>query len=224
MKRFLAIGMTMLMVLGLAACGKAKPADSVEAFLSALKEQDAAGVAEVYEGGGLNLMEMAIEISEVDEDNPESKMEAEPKADAEAAESKLMKVYDEELLPMLTDFDYEIVDENVDGNKATIKVKVSAYPLGDVFKDYYNSYLMWAAGKSTEELTGADLDKVAADMLSDKLYECEKKSYVNNVTFTLVKKNDKWVVRDFVPDGEIVDALTGGLAQATKSIKDYLGE
>lgn len=104
----------------------------------------------------------------------------------------------------MQDFDYEIVEEKVDEDKATVKVKITTYDFGKAMEELYTELFTMAftnPDASTEEVT---------KMFMDKMTGIEKKEYTKEVTVNCQKKDGEWVT-DVDSNEELQDAILGGL-------------
>lgn len=191
----------------LSACSSTpSPTETADTFLQALKSQDGETMATVYSGGDLNLLEAAAES---DDENPE-----------EATDTGLESVYEEQMLPKMLDFDYEISNEQINDDKATVDVKFTTYRIGDAFTAFFSDYISQAFMLAFSDVSEEELDSLATTILSGKLADLTDKTYEKTVTLSLTKVEDKWVV-DKIQDGDdIIDAITGGLVTSFSNMED----
>ena len=209
MKRIISIILMVLMIVGLTACG-ASPTSTTESFLNAVKSGDTDTINEVYAGGTLDIMDS---VSDEGDD-----------AEDETTDDSLDKVYDELLVPKLLDFDYEVSNEQIDGDKATVDVKFTTYKLGDAFSAFFSEYLTQAFALIFSDVSDEQMDALASNILTEKLNLCEEKTYDKTVTLSLSKKDGKWVVDAIEPASDIIDALSGGLVTTMKNLDTVWGE
>lgn len=109
------------------------------------------------------------------------------------------------LVDRVLDFDYELGEENIDGDTATVKTTITTYPFGEIFTEVFTELLSKAL--SGEELSTDDVTKLMDESLLSKL-DTAKKTYTATVTIELVKEDGSWVVQE---SDEMSNALTGGL-------------
>lgn len=208
-KRLLVITLALAMIAALSACGPKipTPTETADTFLTAIKAQDGEALATVYAANDIDLLDKAAE-SDGSEDVNE--------------DSGLTKVYEEQMAPKMLDFDYELSNEKIDGDKATVDVKITTYRIGDAFTSFFSDYLSQALVLAFGDASEEELDSMATTILSGKLADLTEKSYEKTVTLSLSMKDDKWVVDELETGGDIVDALTGGLVTAFNGMEDAM--
>lgn len=211
MKRALAILIATLMIVSLTACG-ASPTSAAESFLNAVKAGDAEAIAEVYVESDFNILSAASDTTEEEEATEEESSDA------------LTKVYEEELLPKMQDFDFEISNEQIDGDKATVDVTVKAYPIGNAFSAFFGEYMTQAFALAFSDASDEQLDSIAGGIMADQVSKLTEKTCKKTATMTLVKKDDKWVVDKIDSDSDILDAISGGLVTTVKNLDSAWGE
>ncbi len=210
-KRILVITLVMAMLACLCACGPKipTPTETADTFLTALKAQDDETLATVYSGGELDLLEEAAET----EDSEEA-----------AEDTGLTAVYEEQMVPKLLDFDYEISNEQIDGEKATVDVKFTTYNIGEAFTAFFGEYISQALVLAFSDASEEDLDALATTLLTGKLADLNEKSYEKTATLYLSMVDGKWMVDEIAAGDEIIDGLTGGLMTAFSGMADALSE
>lgn len=208
-KKLLAITLVMAMLAALSACGPKipTPTETADTFLTAMKAQDSEALATVYAGGDIDLLDKAAEADDSGEVNEDS---------------GLTKVYEEQMVPKMLDFDYELSNEQIDGDKATVDVKITTYRIGDAFTAFFSDYLSQALVLAFSDASEEDLDALATTILSGKLTDLTEKSFEKTATLSLSMKDDKWVVDEVQTGDDIVDALTGGLVTAFSNMEDAM--
>ena len=197
----------MTVIVSLSACGPKipTPTETADTFLTAIKAQDSETLATVYAGGELDLLKAAAETDESEEVNDNS---------------GLTKVYKEQMLPKMLDFDYELSNEQIDGDKATVDVKITTYPIGDAFTAFFSDYISQAFILAFSDTSEEELDALATTILAGKIADLDEKSYEKTVTLNLTMKDDKWIVDEFEEGSDTVDAITGGLVSSMKTMSD----
>ena len=208
-KKLLIITLVMAMIAALSACGTKipTPTETADTFLTAIKAKDGETLATVYAGGDLDLLDKAAEADESGETNEDT---------------GLTKVYEEQMMPKMLDFDYELSNEQVNGDKATVDVKITTYRIGDAFTAFFSDYLSQALILAFSDASEEDLDALATTILSGKLADLTEKSYEKTATINLSMKDDKWVVDEVQTGDDIVDAITGGLVTAFSGMEDAM--
>ena len=78
----------------------------------------------------------------------------------------------------IQDFDYEVKDEKVDGDAATVKVQITTYNFGTAYKEMYHQVVKDAnSGKLTSK---TDLNEYIYKMMFNKMNALTKKDYKKN--------------------------------------------
>lgn len=112
----------------------------------------------------------------------------------------------DQLIDKVLEFDYELGEETIDGDTATVETTITTYPFGQIFTNVVTNFITQAftnAGNLTDE----DLANLMDDLLIAELEKAEK-TYTETVSIQLKLEEDKWVVQETT---EMSDALTGGL-------------
>ena len=211
-RKLLVITAIMVMMAVLSGCGSKipTPTETTDSFLQALKSQDAEAIASVYDGTDVDLLEAASDSAEDNETD----------VDSETTDTGLEAVYEEQMLPKMLDFDYELSNEQIDGDKATVDVKITTYRIGDAFTAFFSDYISQAFMLAFSDASEEDLDALATTILSGKLADLSEKTYEKTATLSLSMKDDKWVVDNIEDSDEFLDAITGGLVTSMKTMTD----
>lgn len=211
-RKLLVITAIMVMIAVLSGCGPKipTPTETTNSFLQALKSQDAEAIASVYDGTDVDLLEAASDSAEDNETD----------SDSETTDTGLEAVYEEQMLPKMLDFDYELSNEQIDGDKATVDVKITTYRIGDAFTAFFSDYISQAFMLAFSDASEEDLDALATTILAGKLADLSEKTYEKTATLSLSMKDDKWVVDNIEDSDEFLDAITGGLVTSMKTMTD----
>ena len=211
-RKLLVITAIMVMIAVLSGCGPKipTPTETTDSFLQALKSQDAEAIAGVYDGTDVDLLEAASDSAEDNETD----------VDSETTDTGLEAVYEEQMLPKMLDFDYELSNEQIEGDKATVDVKITTYRIGDAFTAFFSDYISQAFMLAFSDASEEDLDALATTILSGKLADLSEKTYEKTATLSLSMKDDKWVVDNIEDSDEFLDAITGGLVTSMKTMTD----
>ena len=211
-RKLLGITAIMVMIAVLSGCGPKipTPTETTNSFLQALKSQDAEAIASVYDGTDVDLLEAASDSAEDNETD----------SDSETTDTGLEAVYEEQMLPKMLDFDYELSNEQIDGDKATVDVKITTYRIGDAFTAFFSDYISQAFMLAFSDASEEDLDALATTILAGKLADLSEKTYEKTATLSLSMKDDKWVVDNIEDSDEFLDAITGGLVTSMKTMTD----
>ena len=211
-RKLLVITAIMVMMAVLSGCGPKipTPTETTDSFLQALKSQDAEAIASVYDGTDVDLLEAASDSAEDNETD----------VDSETTDTGLEAVYEEQMLPKMLDYDYELSNEQIDGDKATVDVKITTYRIGDAFTAFFSDYISQAFMLAFSDASEEDLDALATTILAGKLADLSEKTYEKTATLSLSMKDDKWVVDNIEDSDEFLDAITGGLVTSMKTMTD----
>lgn len=163
------------------------PSRVTEEFLSAIKKGDDGQLKKVYSGSSATFALTKFK----------------------AKSDSLTKM----MIEMLEDFDYQVKNEKVNGNKASVTVTIKTYAMGDVV-----SNLISDVQDNPTEYVGYSSDDFEKDIYKafSKLKKENKKSYSKNLVINLTKTNGKWQVNDFNDDDldVILNAVTGNFNSA----------
>ena len=192
----------------LSSCGGPSPTDSADTFLQAIKTQDAEKLASIYSSGELDLLDAAS-----------SSDDSESEEAVDEAGDGLTQVYEEQLVPKMLDFDYELSNEQVDGDKATVDVKFTTYRIGDAFTSFFSEYISQAFILAFSDTSEEEMDALAASLLAGKIADLTEKSYEKTATISLTKVDGKWMVDDVQGNKDVIDGITGGLLSSFSSME-----
>ncbi|MCR5034343.1 MAG: DUF5105 domain-containing protein [Clostridia bacterium] len=179
------------------------PTETADTFLTAVKAQDTETIKTVYEGETLDM------LSSLEDEESES-------------EDSLMDddYFGKILLPKMLDFDYELSNEKIDGDKATVDVKITTYDIGSAFSafmsDYFAQALTLAFGGASDE----QIEELANTIFESKMDELKEKTYSETVTLDLVKKDDVWKVAEIDEDSEFLNALSGNMIKTLDKLEE----
>lgn len=204
MKKGIAILLSLIMVLLMAGCGKTEsPSEVADKFFKAIKEKDSETISEIYEGNDLDLSKAGGEMMDDD--------------------SGLSKEVQEKFIEKIFDFDYEISDEEIKDDEATVKVKITSYALGDMIASVYTDLVAWAVENMFDAPSEEDTAKKTSEIFTEKLDETEK-TFTKEMNLKLVKKDDKWIVSKDLDSDDLLNAITGDMGKKVESLSDSFGE
>ena len=133
-------------------------------------------------------------------------------------------VFEEQMLPKMLDFDYVLSNEQINGDKAKVDVKIKTYPFGEAFTSFFSDYLpqmfVLALGNASEE----EIDALGETMLSEKLSELSEKTYEKTAALELTMKDGNWIVDELEDEGDFIDTVSGGLVTSLNKISDAFSE
>ena len=200
-KKLCSLLLILALVLSFSACSTPSPTEVTTAFLQAVKEQNTEDMAGLYAEGSWSLSEEAGEEADLEEDD------------------ELSQYFVDEVFPKLLEFDYEVLEEKIDGEKATVDVKITTYNLGDTFTAFVGEYLAQAL---TLAFSDADEDAIAAlgaSLFKEKAADMEK-TYTETVSIPLSQVDGAWVVDEIDEESPFINALTGGLVDAADTLEN----
>lgn len=134
------------------------------------------------------------------------------------SDTKLQEQYKDDfskLIEKIQDFDYEVKDEKIDGDTATVIVEIKTYDFGKAYKSTYDQVVADASsGKIT---ASSDLKKYVYDLLFSNLNSVKGKNFKKTVNVTCTK-NDKgeWETNIDSSNVEFQDAIMGGMITAIR--------
>ncbi len=119
----------------------------------------------------------------------------------------------EALIDKVLEFEYELGEESIDGDTATVETTITTYPFGQMFTNVVSQFVTDAltnAGTMTDE----DLTELMDKLLMDELNKAEK-TYTKTIDIELVQEDGVWVVQE---SEEMSNALTGGMLDFAESM------
>lgn len=209
MKKKIAILMAfcLLALVALCGCGGPTPTETADTFLSAIKAQDEEAIKTVYAGEDFDLMGDVSKNGYGDENDDSS--------DLLSGEDMT-----EMFMSKLLDFDYELSNEKIDGNKATVDVKITTYEIGNAFSSFMTDYFSQALTLAFSGASDEQIEKVADNILTEKFTELKSKDYTGTATLKLVKKDDVWKVAEIGDDAEFLNVLSGNMVKTLENLEE----
>lgn len=135
------------------------------------------------------------------------------------------KPYSKKLDELVSSFDYEISNEVINNDKATVDVEIKTYEIGDALKNNYKSYFdSLAKGDiSFDKEVDEFLDE---NMLNELLAIEEKgKTYNKKITFPLTKVDNAWTLDENIEDNyDFSDAILGGMITTINELPTFIEE
>ena len=112
---------------------------------------------------------------------------------AENLTSENTSLYREVLMKQYKDLKYDIVEENIEGDKAIVKVKITVY-------DLHNSKVESENYMNEHQDEFMDADNLFDDIAYmkyrlEKMFEV-KDTITHDIEFNLTKENDEWKIND----------------------------
>lgn len=184
----------------LAGCSSPTPSQTVDSFLQAMKAQDTESMAKYYAGDASDLAGSWL--------NESVGTDIDGSRDLTDDEKAVMQKF----AGKLCDFDYQLGDEKIDGDTATVNVSVTTYDFGEAVDNALNDYLEEAITQafSGKELSTSKSNKIFYKAFDKQLDKLADKSVQTDAQLSLTKGDDgSWKVNDL--DNDAVNALTGQL-------------
>ena len=205
MKKLVVLAAAMALCLNvLSGCSSApSPTEVTDTFLNAVKSQDMETMQNNYAEGTFDFGQIAS--SEASEEGAQLSEEA-----TNTLTSKLLE------------FDYEISNEQINENTATVDVSITTYPFGDAFSSFVSDYLSQGFAAALNGASDEEMGELGSSILTQKLNGMEK-SYTGTATLSLTKVDDQWKVDTIADDSDFVNVLSGGLLDTANTINEVYG-
>ena len=204
MKKLISMITVIIMLLCLTACGGLSPTETVDTFLTAVKEQDAETIKTVYAEDEFSVIES--------ED------------DAAGDDEVLLGELEEALMAKVLDFEYTVSNEQVTDGKATVDVTFKTYNIGNAISSWMSEYISQAFALAFSGASDEQLETLAESIFTTKLEATTEKNFEKTVTVTLTEVDGIWIIDDFDEDGDFMNAITGGTVDAVNNINEIYGE
>ena len=199
MKRIVSIGLAALLILVMslstAACGAKEPSPTevLDTYLKTIQ-------TEGFDQAGISSSDLDMDdLSESDSDLVDS------------------------LKGKMQEFEYELSNEQIDGDSATVDLKVNTYGFGAMLTEVLTEYFQQAITMSYSGAGGEELEAFLNNLFREKVDNLEK-TFEKTVTVELVKGEEGWEVKDKTGTNPMFDALLGGMFSSIESMNTMLGE
>lgn len=183
-------------------CGTPSPSDTAKTFLDALKAQDTETMATVYAAKDLDV-ENGLFGDTSEEDTLLS---------GESFEKLFMD--------KILDFDYTITNEKIDGDKATVTVEITTYPMGDTFTQVYGELMTQIWGLAFSDASDEDVNAVIEGIFTKHWNAMTEKTYKGSADLTLSKTDDGWQVDEIKDDSDFLNAVTGNMVKVIEALDE----
>ncbi len=130
------------------------------------------------------------------------------------------KAQREKLLAVLTDLDFVIGEEKIDGDTATVQVEITSHDLSTVLGEAFSEYFQQALGMAFSGASDEDLSALFGDIFISKIDAQAEKTHVATTTFNLTKVDGKWKLDKLSDDN--IDCLLGGLTSSLNEMSKAL--
>ena len=109
------------------------------------------------------------------------------------------------LVDKVLEFDYQLGEEKIDGDKATVETTITTYTFGEIFTGIVADFITRAF--ANPDMTDDDASALLDQLLMDALDKADK-TYSKTITIELSQEDGEWVVQE---SDEMSNALTGGM-------------
>lgn len=191
----------------LVGCSSPSPTEVTTQFLEGVKANDSDAMQEDYSGDSSTLFKM----------DKEEASDSGNEALSEDNQATMESVINTNLIPKLREFDYELSNETIDGDKATVDAKITTYAAGEAFNSFASDYMSQAFASAFSGASEEDLASLGVSIFDSKIKSMSK-TYTDTVTFTLTKTDGNWKVDAIDPEGDIADAFLGGLITSVNAM------
>ena len=120
-------------------------------------------------------------------------------------------------------FEYELSNESIDGDSATVDLKVKTYGFGSMITETLTEYLQQAFVMAFSDASEDEMTALFENLITEKMNTLEK-NYEKTVTVEMVKGEDGWDLKDKTDSNPMYDALMGGLYSAISNLDSMFGE
>ena len=207
LRRIIIALLSVMLIVGCQA--KATPTKVVEKFLTAVKEKDEETLAEVYEG---ELSEFDTLGSWIDSLVSKYKLTDEQKEVVTTVKDAMY------------DFDFEVLEEeiNEDKTEAKVKVKILTHKFSTIYTKIVQDFLQKFTELSIDKATKEEKAQALIDVIKDNFEDTGAKSKESNLTLNL-KKNEKgkWIVEKLSTSK--FNRFKGGIQAAIDEFGDIFG-
>lgn len=119
---------------------------------------------------------------------------------------------------MTKNISYEIIDETIDGDEATVKAKITNLNMTIIMGEYITQALALAFSQIGEtEVDEAELEKQMEDLLIGLLSKEDNEMMSTEVDIKLSKIDEEWKIE---LNDDLINALFGGLSNVVNEFQD----
>lgn len=204
MKKILAIGLILALVLAMTGCGS-KPETAVDNFFAAVKSFDSEGMSKALAPAATDNLGLASDYV-----NETVDPIAAPFVDYLKDNAKKIT--------------YEVTGTKVDGDEATVTVKCKYVDGSSLFNKIVEALFpkIMAAALSGKELTEEDMTQMGVEVLNENIAAATETFTEKTIDIPCVKIDGTWYVKLVGP--ELVDVISCNLFTAAKGLADTFGE
>lgn len=209
MRKFFYMVLCLMLAVGLTACASKMDSPTVvtEKFLAAVKKHKVLTASSYYDGKIKNLVKK-VDLS-VFTSSSSGKM------------TKAQKTFVKKVINKMTNYTYQVTDEKINKNKATVKVKLTTYHFGSAFKDIASDIVEEAFNRVLvgQKVNTTDLYNQALQLANKKLPGL-KRNYKVTAVISLKKVNNKWKISDLSKSA--LDSFSGHLISESEALKENI--
>lgn len=127
----------------------------------------------------------------------------------------LGKKYTDKFVSLLKEFDYEILEETLNDTTATVKVKITTYPFGQMYIEAIGEYVLQAISLafSNPDITEEEIAQLLGDIIIEKMNTLEK-TYTQTLDVTYILEGDQWVIDNDSTVDILTNVIFGGMMEA----------
>lgn len=131
--------------------------------------------------------------------------------------------YLQAIVDKMKDFEYELSNESIDGDSATVDLKVKTYGFGSMITESLSEYLQQAFIMAFSDASEDEMTALFESLIAEKINTLGK-NYEKTVTVEMVKGEDGWDLKDKTDSNPMYDALMGGLYSSISNLDSMFGE
>lgn len=200
MKRFLSIVMVAILSFTLVGCGNGPtPTETSDTFMQAIKNIDWDSFVSVYEDASENekLLNLSDEDRQILDDIKASNM------------------------AKMFDVSYEISNEKIDGDTATVDIKMTTYNIEKLFQAILPQLMQLSVNVNTADMDEDELFEEVMKLTESKMGTLKSKNFTTTATIKLIQKDGEWKVASLTNNKKFINGITGGLLDLVENINDY---
>ncbi len=199
MKKIIMPFVILILTMGLlCSCGGATPTETVDSFLSAVKAEDSETINSIYSD---KTFKFGNELYAADSDD------------------EFTNELREKLIPKVLDFEYEIDNEKIDGDKATVDVTFKTYNLGSTLTSFMSEYMSQAMALAFSNALDEQIESLAETLLKSNVDTMEK-NYTDTTSISLTQRDGTWIIDKFEENGDFYNAFLGGAVDAVNDLEE----
>lgn len=187
MRKVFSVLMIAVLTFCLCSCSSApSPTETVDQYLKAYKAKDVETMQTVYSG------------------------------EAQSFNESEFAGYGDLVVEKILEFDYAITEEKIDGEKATVKVDLTTYPMGNAFEAATEEMILAALESSFGDLSEEEASERSLKALNKEFEKLDKKTYKATCVIDLTLVDDVWMIDEIKDGSSFSKAVFGGMIEATE--------